>query len=106
MQFDKFTVRSQEALQDAQRVASDENQQEISPLHLMLATMGQQEGVALPLLSQCGVSAPGLAGELRSAIGKIPRIQGAMSSPPILGREMRFVLDEDEKGRFTFQKKT
>jgi ATP-dependent Clp protease ATP-binding subunit ClpB len=41
MQFDKLTMRSQEALQDAQRLASDENQQEISPLYLMLAAMGQ-----------------------------------------------------------------
>jgi ATP-dependent Clp protease ATP-binding subunit ClpB len=94
MQFDKLTLRSQEALQDAQRIASDENQQEISPLHLMLAAMGQQEGVALPLLAQCGVSAPMLEGELRGAIGKMPRVQGQVASPPTLGREMRFVLDE------------
>ncbi|MCX6339447.1 MAG: ATP-dependent chaperone ClpB [Candidatus Aureabacteria bacterium] len=94
MQFDKLTMRSQEALQDAQRLASDENQQEISPLHLMLAAMGQQEGVALPLLEQSGVSAPVLEGELREALGKAPRVHGAMASPPVLGREMRFVLDE------------
>jgi len=94
MQFDKLTIRSQEALQEAQRLASDENQQEISPLHLMLAAMGQQEGVALPLLEQSGVSAPVIEGELREALRKIPRVEGAMASPPALGREMRFVLDE------------
>lgn len=94
MQFDKLTIRSQEALQEAQRIAGEENQQEISPLHLMLALLQQSEGVAAPILEGAGVPAAVLDGELRAQIGKIPRVYGAMPSPPAMGREISAVLAE------------
>jgi len=92
MQFDKLTIRSQEALQEAQRVARDENQQEISPLHLMLAAMGQQDGVALPL---------------KRAIQR--SIQDPLALKVLEGefREGDTVeVDVEGKGEFTFQKKS
>jgi len=94
MQFDKLTIRSQEAIQEAQHIAGEENQQEISPLHLMLAVLSQQEGVAQPLIERAGVSPPALERELREQIKKIPRIHGAMPSPPVMGRELHSVLTE------------
>jgi ATP-dependent Clp protease ATP-binding subunit ClpB len=94
MQFDKLTIRSQEALQEAQRIAGEENQQEISPCHLMLAVLKQPEGIALPLLAEAGVNVPLFERELRSRLEKIPRVYGTMPSPPVIGSELRFVLDE------------
>ncbi|MCX6355728.1 MAG: ATP-dependent chaperone ClpB [Candidatus Aureabacteria bacterium] len=94
MQFDKLTLRSQEAIQEAQHIAGEENQQEISPLHLMRAVLSQQEGVAPPLIEQAGVSPADLERELREQIKKIPRIHGAMPSPPVMGRELHSVLTE------------
>jgi ATP-dependent Clp protease ATP-binding subunit ClpB len=94
MQFDKLTIRSQEALQKAQSLANEENQQEISPIHLMLASLGQAEGVGRPLLEKLGVRVSAFEEELREALQKIPRVYGRMAASPSLGREARFVLDE------------
>lgn len=94
MQLDKLTIKSQEALQEAQRLAREENQQEISPIHLMLVVLGQSDGVALPLLEKLGVNIRSLERELREALERIPRVSGRMASPPSMGRDLQFVLDE------------
>ncbi|MEI6632448.1 MAG: ATP-dependent chaperone ClpB [Chlamydiota bacterium] len=94
MRFDTLTLKSQEALQDAQRIAGEENQQELSPQHLLLAAIAQQDGVVAPLLAQAGVSAAALNAALRESMERIPRVHGAMAAPPSPGRELRFVLDE------------
>ena len=41
--FDKLTQKSQEALQDAQRIARERSQQEMDREHLLLALLGQQQ---------------------------------------------------------------
>ena len=55
MRHDTLTLKSQEALAEAQRIAGEENQQELSPGHLLLAMLAQADGVTPPLLAQAGV---------------------------------------------------
>ena len=94
MQFDTLTLKSQEALADAQRIAGEENQQEISPQHFLLAALAQADGVTAPLLATAGIERGALEAALRESLERIPRVHGAMASPPAAGRELRFVLDE------------
>jgi len=55
MQFDKFTMKSQEAVQAAQQLAQSKNHQEIDPAHLAKAIITQPEGIVVPVLQKMGV---------------------------------------------------
>ena len=50
MQFDKFTIKSQEAISGAQMAASENGHQSIEDIHMMSAMLEQKEGVMIPVL--------------------------------------------------------
>ena len=54
MRFDKFTLKAQEAVQNAQEVASKKGHQQIDPEHLLYALLEQAEGMITPLLGKIG----------------------------------------------------
>ena len=54
VRFDKLTVKAQEAVQAAQDIAAQHDQQQIEPLHLLGALVAQQDGVVPPLLEPLG----------------------------------------------------
>ena len=56
MRPDGLTIRSQEALQQAQRHASEMTHQAVDVEHLLLALLGQQDGIVGPLLRRLGVN--------------------------------------------------
>jgi ATP-dependent Clp protease ATP-binding subunit ClpB len=76
MRFDKFTVKSQEALADAQTLAERRNHQEITPLHLALSLIQQTDGLIRPILGKAGVSESLVSGDLEKELEKLPRISG------------------------------
>ena len=55
MQLDRFTIKSQEALQAAIRVAADRRNTETAPAHLLLALLDQEEGIVGPVLRKVGL---------------------------------------------------
>src|SRR5215204_2467613 len=57
MQPDRFTIKSQEAVASAQRLASEGSNPEVAPPHLLLALLEQDEGVVVPVLQRLGVDA-------------------------------------------------
>jgi ATP-dependent Clp protease ATP-binding subunit ClpB len=81
IKWDKFTVKSQAALQAAQGLAAENGNPEVLPLHLMAALLEDQEGVVLPVLEKVGVPVPQLLGNLQTAIARLPKVQGAASQP-------------------------
>ena len=93
MNLDKLTIKTQEALQAAQAEARREGQQEITPLHLMKALCDSPDGIARPLLEQVGADPSSVEADLRREIEKIPRIAGAMASPPAPGGDLQRVID-------------
>ena len=56
MQFDKFTLKSQEAIQTAQQLAQKNSNQEIHTCHLAKAILEQPEGVVVPVLQKIGTT--------------------------------------------------
>ncbi len=50
MNFDKMTIKTQEALQASQSVADRFDQQQIEPEHLLLAILEQPQGAVIPIL--------------------------------------------------------
>ena len=81
IKWDKFTVKSQEALQVAQGAAAENGNPEVLPLHLMEALLQDKEGVVLPVLEKVGVPVQQLLATVYAAIQKLPKVQGAVQQP-------------------------
>ena len=77
MRFDKFTIKSQELIQNAHALASQHNNQQIEPEHLMSAMLAEEEGIARAMLRKLGVSPNSVAQELALVIDKLPKISGS-----------------------------
>ena len=77
MRFDKFTIKSQELIQNAQTLASQHNNQEIEPEHLMSAMLAEEEGIATAMLRKLGVSPNSVTQDLVLIIDKLPKVTGS-----------------------------
>jgi ATP-dependent Clp protease ATP-binding subunit ClpB len=91
MQFDKLTIKSQEALSEAQSLASSRGHGEIQTAHLLRSLLGQPEGSTIPVLQKLGVSVDALQGELEKVVGQIPKVTGG--AQPTLSRALSRVLE-------------
>jgi ATP-dependent Clp protease ATP-binding subunit ClpB len=92
MRFDKFTTRFQEAFADAQSLAVGADGQFIEPQHLLLALLEQQDGGTAALLGKAGANVAGLREALRSAIGRLPRVEGHGGEVQV-GRDLGALLN-------------
>jgi len=91
MQFDKLTIKSQEALAEAQSLASSRGHAEIQPAHLLRSLLGQPEGSTIPVLQKLGVPVDTLQAELEKLIEQIPKITGG--AQPQISRTLSRVLE-------------
>jgi ATP-dependent Clp protease ATP-binding subunit ClpB len=96
MRLDKFTIKSQEALQDAHSRAEALEQQELTPEHLLLSLMSQDGGITAPLLQRIGANASLLRGQLEDALKKLPKVYGA-SAETYMSKRLKAVLDASLK---------
>jgi len=75
MRFDELTVKSQEAIARAQRIAQERQHQSVDPLHVLAALLEQEEGVVPPVLAK--LACPGCPGRtVRSSLDKLPQVYG------------------------------
>ncbi len=91
----------QEAMQGAQDVAAQHNQQEITNGHFLIALLDQSEGVTRPLLEKLGLVAGELRSRLEVELRRRPQVHG--SSDVRLGSELRSILDAAEKEMATLK---
>jgi ATP-dependent Clp protease ATP-binding subunit ClpB len=77
IRFDRFTIRSQEAFQDAQSTALDRNQQQLEVEHLLLALISKKDGLTVQILQKLGANAGGIISQLEEEIDRLPRVEGA-----------------------------
>src|SRR6185436_545034 len=73
IQFDKFTQKAQEAMQQAQSLAGKSQSQAIHPIHLLLALANEKDGVVRPVLEKCGVQPAAIVHEAEKALDDIPK---------------------------------
>ncbi len=76
MRFDRFTIRGQEAVQEAISIAEKGQNQQVEPEHILASMIVQQEGVVKPILGKIGANAQAVAGEIDAAIAKFPKVSG------------------------------
>jgi ATP-dependent Clp protease ATP-binding subunit ClpB len=100
MQLDRFTTKSQEALQAAVRLAADRRNTEVQPEHLLAVLLEQHEGVIPPVLRKLGTSPDEIRRIVNDAIEKLPTITVGAREPGN-ARELLDVLRaaEREAGR-------
>ncbi|MCO5061818.1 MAG: ATP-dependent chaperone ClpB [Kiritimatiellae bacterium] len=82
MQIDKFTIKSREALQAAQREAENRQHAELGVDHLALALLGQPEGVVRPLLERLGAKPDALIAQVEQELSRAARVQGGAERQP------------------------
>jgi ATP-dependent Clp protease ATP-binding subunit ClpB len=77
MRTDKLTIKSQEALQDAQRLAESKGNQELQPEHVLWAMLGDDEGIASQILRRLGADMKLLQSDVEKEIDRLPKVTGA-----------------------------
>jgi len=90
MNLEKLTLKSQEALQDAQRKARELSHQEIDGEHLLLALLDQPESLVPELLPRLGVSPERLRAELDQELARRHKVTGG--GDPYAGRDLQKAL--------------
>src|SRR5512136_699235 len=76
MQIEKFTLKAQEALQEAKGIAERKNHQQIDVEHLLLALLIQKEGIVVPILQKLGASPDLISSQLEEELNRIPQVTG------------------------------
>ncbi|MCU0411479.1 MAG: ATP-dependent chaperone ClpB [Bacteroidetes bacterium] len=93
MNLNKFTIKSQEALQNAQEIASSYSNQVIEPEHLLAALVQDSDGTVPPLLQKVGANVNYLKIKLNEAIERLPKVQGASVASQHLSNPLGQLLE-------------
>jgi ATP-dependent Clp protease ATP-binding subunit ClpB len=97
MNFNKFTIKSQEAVQNAQEIASSYSNQLIEPEHLLAALVQDSEGIVVPLLQKLGANLGYVKIKINEAVEKLPKVQGAGLGSQQLSPALGQVLESAQK---------
>src|SRR5450432_3109818 len=76
MRLDRFTLRGQEAIQNAIELAEKNQNQQVEPEHLLTAMLEQPEGIVRHILGKLAVNVTVVANDVQAAIARFPRVQG------------------------------
>jgi len=92
MRFDKFTLKVQEGLQEAQTLAGNHGHQGIDAEHLLLALLAQPEGIVGNILKKLGADPARIEQDLKKSLERLPRISG--TTQPYLTPRLNRILDK------------
>src|SRR5215218_4717568 len=101
MQADRFTVKSQEALAAAQRLAGARRNPEVVPTHLLLALLEQEGGIVVPVLRRAGADPERTRRLANEAADQLPTVTGEGAATPGLGSSLIELLkraDDEARG--------
>ena len=94
---DKLTTKSQEALAEAIRLATDAGNPQVEPLHLLAALLAQQGGVAVALLDAVGVNRGEVESRANAALAALPASEGSSVQQPGASRTLSRVISDAGK---------
>ena len=95
MNLERFTQKSQEALQEAHGDASAQGHPELTPEHLLHALLTQQEGIVPAVLAKTGAEVQDLVTLAGRSLERLPRVEGG--GEPALGRRLKAVIEAAQK---------
>lgn len=76
IRWDKFTIKAQEAIQEAQEIAEKKNHQEITPEHLLLALLREEGGIVSSILKNLGVDRGQIINQVEEHVDRLPKVFG------------------------------
>ncbi len=83
MALDKMTRKLQEALQAAQSIAAKSAHPELKSVHVLLALLQQEGGIATPILQKANLDVTRLKAAVAAALSREPSVSGASTQPQI-----------------------
>ena len=95
MNYDKFTVKMQKALEEAVTKADQAGHSEVVPAHMILALIAQSDGVLRPLFEKLGVSTDSVTASMENILSKLPKSYG--DTQKTFSRSMARILGACEK---------
>jgi ATP-dependent Clp protease ATP-binding subunit ClpB len=101
MQADRFTIKSQEALAAAQRLAGGRRNPQVAPVHLLLALLEQEGGIVVPVLGRVGANVETVRAKANEQLDSFPVVTGDAGAAPQMGDAMAELLrraDDEARG--------
>jgi ATP-dependent Clp protease ATP-binding subunit ClpB len=102
IRWDKFTVKSQEAMQSATNLALEHGNPELMPMHMLAALLEDKDGIIVPVLQKVGVPTEQLLARANDALSKLPKVGGSSAQPGV-SNAMQKVLDRAFKEAADFK---
>ncbi|MBA2419877.1 MAG: ATP-dependent chaperone ClpB [Thermoleophilaceae bacterium] len=97
---DRFTVKSQEALAAAQRLAGARANPEVDPHHLLIALLEQEGGIVPPVLRRAGGDPESVRRRANETLDALPTVSGEGTAAPAIGRALTQALERaDQEAR-------
>jgi ATP-dependent Clp protease ATP-binding subunit ClpB len=93
MNLQKFTVKAQEAVQQAAEIAQSRTHQGIEPAHLLAALLRDEGGLGQTLLQRLGANLDALGARADQALDALPRVSGASVTGQYVANELNAVFD-------------
>ncbi|MBI5214538.1 MAG: ATP-dependent chaperone ClpB [Ignavibacteriae bacterium] len=93
MNFNKFTIKSQEAVQNAQEIAQSYGNQAIEPEHVLAALVQDTEGLVVPILRKLGANVDYIKIKIAEALEKLPKVTGSGVGNQYLGQSLNELFE-------------
>ena len=92
----RWTLKTQEAVNTAIAAARSASNPEVTPDHLLLALLGQEEGIVLPIMQKVGIAPLQVRNQAEDAVSKLPKAYGSESR---IGRDFTALVDRADEVR-------
>src|SRR3989338_8983470 len=93
----KYTIKTQEALQSAQTLAFEKGHQQLEAIHVLISLLGQDESIVVPVLEKLNVDLHLLRGECTKKLNSIPQVAGLGPAQLYVSQELAKILSQAEK---------
>ena len=97
MNFNKFTIKSQEAVQNAQEIASSYGNQALEPEHLLAALIQDPAGTVTPIIQKTGANLAYVKIKINELLDRLPKVSGATLSQQGISQALGRVFERSLK---------
>lgn len=95
--YNKFTIKAQEAMQEASEIAANYSNQQIEPEHLLAALIQNNESIAVSLINKIASNTDTIRIKVSGLIDKLPKVSNTTTSNQFLSSNLQKVLDDAVK---------
>ncbi len=92
MRLDKFTIKAQDAIQEAQQFAGSKGHQQVDSLHLLVSLLQQKQGVVIPVMKKLGVNSDEVLAKTYKAVESLPQVSGVQGQ--YISNELKDILNK------------